>query len=81
MTIKDKEIQKLEALGLETINILSQARNNLQEQLERISPEYYDHLERTHPHRLAIDEALVPFQLLTDLMEEVDQHKIYQDKK
>lgn len=81
MTIKENEIQKLEALGLETLNLLSRARNNLQEQLEKIPPEDYDHLERTHPHRLAIDEALVPFQLLTDLMEEVDQHKIYQEQK
>lgn len=81
MTNKDKEIQKLDALGLETMNFLKNARNKLQNQLEKTPPEYYDHLEQVHPSRITIEKALIPFQLLNELIEEVDQLNIYQETK
>lgn len=39
MPNNDKEIEKLEKIGLETVNLLNNARNKLPNQLEKISPD------------------------------------------
>lgn len=76
----DYEINRLSGLAYGTIVELRKYRDMIKKQLEIVSPEYYDTLEKVNPHRVAIDDALIPYEQINDLLEEVSDLKIFPEK-
>lgn len=76
----DYEINRLSGLAYGTIVELRKYRDMIKEQLEIVSPEYYDTLEKVNPQRVAIDDALIPYEQINDLLEEVSDLKIFPEK-
>ncbi|MEK4153433.1 hypothetical protein [Carnobacterium sp. FSL E2-0243] len=77
----DYEVNRLSALTYGTIIGLRKFKNQIEEQFEQIPPEYYEGLERTNPHRVAIDDARIPFDQISEILDEVDKLNLYPDKK
>lgn len=74
------EVKRLSALAYGAVVELRKFKTQMEEQFEQISPEYYEDLERTNPHRVAIDDARIPFDQISEILDEVDKHNLYSDK-
>lgn len=74
------EVKRLSALAYGAVVELRKFKTQMEEQFEQISPEYYEELERTNPQRVAIDDARIPFDQISDILDEIDKNNLYSDK-